>query len=437
MARKREEQASRALTRRQIARSKKEQEQLRIIYMGLGLVGLLIVAVLGFGLLQTYVFEPNSPVATVNGAEIRTGDYQKRVKYERFLLDSQLNQIQQQLATLPQAAESEDQFSQLLRNQYTQFANQLLQQRSSVDRLTLDEMEDDILIEAEAAKRNITVSEEEVTELINQIVANQAGGLTEQAASETSTARAEASATAAEWTPTPTFTPSPTLTATTEVTGTGEITPTATPADTPTPAPTPTFTIIQGDDLTNRYNEWINSLAEATEITEAEYRSYIRKNLLREKLSEAIGNETPKTAEHTEARHILVATEEEAQDVVDRLKAGEDFADLAAELSLDTSSAPEGGNLGFSPPGRYVEPVEEAISSLPIGQVSEPVESQFGWHIIEVLNREERELSPTDYSQQQRLAYQNWLDATRQTAQIEDFWSPDKAPDDDFALQPS
>ena len=95
MARKREEQASRAPTRRQIARSKKEQEQLRIIYMGLGLVGLLVVAVLGFGLLQTYYFEPNAPVATVNGTEIKTGDYQKRVKYERFLLDSQLNQIQQ------------------------------------------------------------------------------------------------------------------------------------------------------------------------------------------------------------------------------------------------------------------------------------------------------------------------------------------------------
>ena len=80
MARKKEVEASRAPTRRQVARSKKEQEQLRIIYMGLGLVVLLIVAVLAFGLLQTYVFEPNSPVATVNGTEIRTGDYQKRVK---------------------------------------------------------------------------------------------------------------------------------------------------------------------------------------------------------------------------------------------------------------------------------------------------------------------------------------------------------------------
>jgi parvulin-like peptidyl-prolyl isomerase len=431
MAKKTDIQSSRAPTRRQIARSKKEQEQLRFIYMGLGLVALLIVAVLTFGLLQTYVFEPNAPVATVNGSEIRTGDYQKRVKYERFLLENQLNQIQAQLATLPQAEEAseEDQFTQLLRNQYTQFANQLLQQRAGVDRLTMDQMIDDKLIEAEAAKRNITATEEEITEFINRLVANQAGGLTEAAASETSTARAEASATAALWTPTPTFTPSPTLT-TTE-----EITPTATPADTPTPAPTPTFNIISGENLSNQYTQWITTVTEATGITEADYRNYIRLNIFREKLSELLGNEVPKMAEQTEARHILVETEEEAQDVIERLEAGEDFADLAGELSTDPGSAAQGGNLGFAPAGRYITEFDEAISSLPIGQVSEPIETDFGWHVIEVLNREERELSPTDYAQEQRQAYQDWLANARQTAQIEDFWTPDKAPDDPFLQQ--
>src|SRR5262245_34465185 len=122
MSRKKEAQLSRAPTRRQVARSKKEQEQLRIIYMGLGLVALLIVAVLAYGLLQTYVFEPNAPVTTVNNTEITTGAYQKRVKYERFLLDSQLAQIQQQLDSMPQSEDSQDQFTQMLRNQYIRFA---------------------------------------------------------------------------------------------------------------------------------------------------------------------------------------------------------------------------------------------------------------------------------------------------------------------------
>jgi parvulin-like peptidyl-prolyl isomerase len=380
--------------------------------------------VLGYGLLQTYIFEPNSPVTTVNGVEIKTGDYQKRVKYERYLLDRQLIQIQQQLDSMPQSEDSQDQFTQMLRNQYIQFASQLQQQRTGIDRLTLDEMTNDELVKAEAAARNITVSEEEVTEQINRVVANQGGGLTEAAASETSTAWAEASATAALWTPTPTFTPSPTLTTTTE------LTPTATPVDTPTPEPTPTFNIIKGDDLSNQYNQWLTALTEATGITEADYHSYIRVNLLREKLAEAIGNEVPKKGEQTDARHILVETEEEAQEVVERLKAGEDFADLATELSTDSFSASQGGNLGFAPPGRYVAEFDEALSSLPIGQVSEPIKSEFGWHIIEVLAREERELSPTDYSQQQRQAYQDWLDEARQAAQIEDFWTQEKAPAD-------
>ena len=153
-------------------------------------------------------------------------------------------------------------------------------------------------------------------------------------------------------------------------------------------------------------------------------------------MSKAIGDEVPKTAEQTQARHILVETEDEAKKVVERLKAGEDFADLAAELSLDTSSAAEGGDLGFSPAGRYVAPVDEAISSLKIGEISEPIQSQFGWHVIEVLARENRELAPADYSQKQRQAYQDWLDKTRQETQIEDTWTPDKAPDDPFLKQP-
>ena len=81
-------QSSREPTRRQVAHSRKEREQLRLLYMGLGGVGLLILLVLAFGLIQTYVIEPNSPVAVVNGQEISTLDYRRRVQYERFLLES-------------------------------------------------------------------------------------------------------------------------------------------------------------------------------------------------------------------------------------------------------------------------------------------------------------------------------------------------------------
>lgn len=426
---KKEEKVPRAPTRRQRALSKREKEQQRLIYLGLGLVGVLVIAVLGIGLVQTYVIEPGAPVASVNGQEITTGEYQDRVRYERFVLEDQYSRIVQELDGLPPAEEG-DQFSELLRNQYQQVAGQLLQQRSLVDRQTVDEMTLDVLVQAEAEGRGITVSEDEVTEAIYRLLAGRDGGLTAAAVEETATARAEASATAAMWTPTPTLTPSPTLTTTQALTE-----PTATPANTPTPAPTPTPNIIGQTELSTAYTSWIDTISQQTGISEAQYRNYIRAGLLTSKLAEALGEAVPTVAEQANARHILVETEEEANDVLGRLEAGEEFADLAQELSTDTGSAANGGELGFVARGRFVEPIDEAIFSLPIGEISEPIETQFGWHVVQVLEREERELSPVDYAQQQREAFTEWTNAARQNATIEDFWTPDKAPEDSFLDQ--
>ncbi|MEW5960884.1 MAG: peptidylprolyl isomerase [Chloroflexota bacterium] len=427
-------QPGRSPTRKQIAHSKREQEQLRFIYIGLGTVVGLILLVLAFGLIQTYVIEPNAPVAVVGGTEITVRDYQNRVKYERFMLDAQLEQIQQQMAVLSQQAGDNQELASLLGQQYQQMANQLAQQRSVVDRQTVDTMIDDQLIAAEASARGITVSEEEVTEAINRFLSRQLGGLTAAAASETATARVEASATAALWTPTPTFTPSPTLTATETITQpTPPPGPAPAPANTSTPAPTPTLNVIGGDKLGTEYTTWLSTLADQVGIDEATYRQIIRAFVLRDKLGEDLADEAPTSAEQAHARHILVETEAEAQDVIKRLNAGEDFAELAAELSTDPGSAAQGGDLGFVTRGAFVGPVDEAVFTLPIGQVSEPVQTQFGWHVIEVLAREVRELSPLDYQQSQRLALPNWLEETRAKADIQDLWTADKAPKDSLA----
>lgn len=82
------------------------------------------------------------------------------------------------------------------------------------------------------------------------------------------------------------------------------------------------------------------------------------------------------------AAHILVATEEEAQAVAERLATGEDFPVLAAELSTDPGSGANGGDLGWFGPGMMVAPFEEAVMALEPGETSDPVETQFGWHII-------------------------------------------------------
>lgn len=82
------------------------------------------------------------------------------------------------------------------------------------------------------------------------------------------------------------------------------------------------------------------------------------------------------------ASHILVDTEEEALAAKARLDAGEDFAALATELSTDTGSGAQGGTLGFFAPGMMVPEFEAGVAALEVGAVSDPVQSQFGWHLI-------------------------------------------------------
>lgn len=87
--------------------------------------------------------------------------------------------------------------------------------------------------------------------------------------------------------------------------------------------------------------------------------------------------------------HLLVETEGEAEAALDRVDAGETFADLAAELSLDTGSGAEGGDLGCSAPSRYVPEFAEAAMAAELDVVTGPVETSFGFHLILVTERTE------------------------------------------------
>ncbi len=83
--------------------------------------------------------------------------------------------------------------------------------------------------------------------------------------------------------------------------------------------------------------------------------------------------------------HILVNKQSEALAIVERLKKGEKFGKLAKELSIDTGSAKRDGSLGYFGRGMMVKPFEEAAFKLEIGAVSEPVKSEFGYHLIKRL----------------------------------------------------
>mgnify|MGYP001032855523 CR=1 FL=1 len=89
------------------------------------------------------------------------------------------------------------------------------------------------------------------------------------------------------------------------------------------------------------------------------------------------------------ASHILVKTEDEAKNLLTEISAGKSFAELAQEFSMCPSGA-NGGDLGYFGRGMMVKPFEDAAFALEnIGQVSEPVQTQFGWHLIQLTGKDD------------------------------------------------
>lgn len=145
---------------------------------------------------------------------------------------------------------------------------------------------------------------------------------------------------------------------------------------------------------------------------------------------------TLKPEQEVRARHILVENEDEAKKVVARLKGGEDFAKVAGEVSKDPGSGKEGGDLGYFTKDRMVPEFAEAAFKLEPGQVSDPVKSQFGWHIIKLEDKRTKPLPTFEEVKDQVEAYlarktqQDIILAMRAKAKIERLdKTEDKKPD--------
>jgi parvulin-like peptidyl-prolyl isomerase len=198
--------------------------------------------------------------------------------------------------------------------------------------------------------------------------------------------------------------------------------PTADPEATPTEetTPLPTATPDTPETFQANYDEFKDAVLKSARVNEAYFRDMIKAALLRKELESAMVSDVPTeeeqvhyrytsvstseeaidriatlqagVEEQVHARHILVATQEEAESVFARLGAGEDFIALAAELSTDESNKDLGGDLGWFGRGRMVEPFEQAAFTGDIGLYPLPVETQFGFHVIDILAREDREI---------------------------------------------
>jgi parvulin-like peptidyl-prolyl isomerase len=386
-----------------------------MIIIGLTVVSVVIAVVLGLGLYQEYVAKPASPVAVVNGVPIRTDTYQKMVRYRRFLMGNYVANLQAQKAQLDPTNESSQFLAQYLQQSIDEAQSQLM----TLDMQVLDDLIDEELVSQEAAKNGLSVTQQEVDDAVQREVARGAGFLTAPDATATVAAAVEATATAAFFTPTPSPTATPTLTVTEAVSPT-----TPTPTVPSTPVPTPH--VITEGEFQERYEAMLEAIRNEAGLSEADYREIIEARLLYNKLQELFASRVPASEEQVHARHLLVETEQEAQTVLTRLEAGEDFVSLAKELSADESTREDGGDLGWFPRGVMVPEFEETAFALQPGETSDIVQTSFGYHIIMVEERDpERELEPYILEQRRASALSEWLEEQRQSEAVERHGSSD------------
>jgi parvulin-like peptidyl-prolyl isomerase len=399
------------ITKKHLARVERERRQTRLI-LGIAIAGILIVVgLISYGYLKENVFQLNEPVAEVNGEKITTGKWQERVKFQRVQMVNVYNQY----------AFYQQSFGFDYSQQMQQVAS-MMQSPETIGQQVLDQMTNEILIRQEAEKRGITVSDEEVEKSIQETFNFFPDGT--PSPTVTPTEFSYPTLTSQQLTLYPsTATPGPT--ATPELTATSDpatATPTATTAP-PTPSPVPqpptaTATAYTLEGFQTQYGDMLKGF-ETYNISESTVREVYKTELLRKKLLEEITKDTPRTEEQVWARHILVETEQEAQAVYQKLTAGqEDFAEVARTTSKDTGSGANGGDLGWFGKGAMVAEFEEAAFSQPIGDVGKPVKSEFGYHIIQVMARQELPLTDSQYQQKKETAFSDWLTTSREAAAI-------------------
>jgi len=352
-------------TKKHLARADRERRQTRAIVAGTIVTAVVAIGLIGYGWLKDVVLEPRQPVATVDGVAIPRGEFRARVAW-----------------LMPTSADV-----------------------ASYGKNVLDRMVDDVLIQEEAKRRGLSVTDAEVEDSLHGFFFYFPNGTP---------------------TPQPSRTPDPTL----QAASTPTALPTAGPSPTVTPTlePQPTATVY----TEQAYQDTLQGYLKANGITEAMLRGELRAGLYRARLSTAFEKETDREAEQVHVRHILVSTKEEGQSVLDRLKAGESWTALAAELSRDESNKDQGGELGWLARGTTVQAFEDAAFSGPIGEPFGPVETSFGWHVLWVLGREVRQLDAFSFQQAVQATFDAWLTDRRATASIttsEDWqdWLPSTA----------
>jgi peptidyl-prolyl cis-trans isomerase D len=407
--------------------SLREQKQNRLIIIGFVVTIALIVGMVGYALLYDSVIKNFIPVAKVDSSRIDNEYFVNRVHLERNAYIQQYNYVYAEYQMFASSAEYQ---------QY--FASQLNQIKSVLDdyemfgSTVLDNMIDDQVIANKAKEMGIEVTDAELNEFIQTLFYYYPNGT--PTPEPTSTPYVTPSPSAEQLallgnSPTPVVEAEEAADTEAEEAAEAEEVEAAVPEEEVTPevsadgTPAPTATPYTEELYQQSYQEYINSLQEIG-VSENYLRLYVYHYLLNQKVQNKIYADTPLDQDQVWARHILVETEDEAKQVKSRLDSGEDWNAIAAEVSLDTSNNTNGGDLGWFAHGTMVQAFEDAAFALQSGQISDPVQTDFGWHIIQVIGHEVRPLSETDYQYAQQTAYTDWLAAAKEEMTIKknDVW---------------
>lgn len=169
-------------------------------------------------------------------------------------------------------------------------------------------------------------------------------------------------------------------------------------------------------------NEAWQRWLQANNYTEDELRSTLRETLITNRMRDRITGDLSGTVPQVHARHILVKTREEATGLLVRLRNGEDFAALAAQYSRDTSTSVDGGDLGwFTQEELLVPELAQVAFQLQPGQIAGPVQTSFGYHIIQTLESADRPVDPEKRAQLAQSRFETWLSTLAAAAKIEQY----------------
>ncbi len=422
MAKDKDTNVPKPASRKHEARLARENRQKKLMVGIVSSILAVVILLVGFGILYDLVIKKGRPVAQVGTTKISSEQFEKRVQYER------LSYV--------------DSFTSYAASGYAQlFQSYLLEMQNALDNYiqfgsdVLDKMINEAVVAAKAEELGITVSEEDIDKEIEEGFGYFPNGtptpeeIVEFTFKPTSTLSAEQLA-IITLTPTPspeptatlepTFTPEPTEAAT----STPEATATVTTVPTATSIP-PTATPYTRDGFESLYDTMLTNINAEFDYTNADFREYVRALVLNQKVFDYLTKDVSREQDMVWARHILVGTEEEATAVLERLDTGEDFGLVAAEESTDTSNSASGGDLGWFTKGQMVKEFETVAYELEIGEISDPVATDFGYHIIQVLGHELRELTDEELETYKNQVYFQFIEDAKAEMDIKifDIWA--------------